>query len=431
MTNIQLRDYQQDAVKAWETNSHRGILQMATGTGKTYTAIGAFDRLYNQQESPLLVIVSVPYTHLAQQWAVSFSEWGYDSVAQLYGSRTRNWKSELSRLISDLQIGLRSHEIVITTHATMAEEYFRNSIADLDADSLLIADEVHGLGSEHQRRGLVEAHDFRLGLSATPRRYFDEEGTEFLLEYFNDIVFEFTLADAIPEYLVEYDYHPRIVEMTPDELKEYRSFSQQLASAVNQEEPDEELIQRLRIKRSKIVKSATQKYRELRSILDELGEPDHLLIYTNHKQIDRVQNICTERSIKQHRFTAEESDDERARLLEQFSQGHLDALVAMRCLDEGVDVPSTRQAIMMSNSGNRMQFVQRRGRVLRHAPGKDHATIYDLIVVPTLDPDRTLLQSERTIMETEIRRFEEFAETARNEKQARSVIEPVRNAYNL
>lgn len=431
MSNIELRRYQEEAINAWFEHGKRGIFQMATGTGKTFTAIGALDRFLDQRKTPIIVIVGVPFTHLAQQWAVSLGEFGFSKPHLLYGSRTREWKSELSRLLSDLSIGIRTSEIVISTHATMSSSYFYEAIQDSNLDAFLIADEVHGLGSPHQKSALIDEYDFRLGLSATPRRYYDEEGTEFLLEYFGDIVYEYSLADAIPQFLVPYDYYPVVVEMTADELDEYRQYSQRLGVLQNQEEVDEEVVQRVRIKRAKIVKSAENKYSALLNVLDDIDTPDHLLVYTNHQQIDHVQKLLNDRGVRQHKFTARESDAQREELLERFQTGELDALVAMKCLDEGVDVPSTRQAIMMSNSGNRMQFVQRRGRVLRRSPGKDKAEIYDFIVVPSLDPDRTLIRSERTILQTELRRFEEFVNTARNESQARNRIQPVRRKYEV
>jgi superfamily II DNA or RNA helicase len=121
----------------------------------------------------------------------------------------------------------------------------------------------------------------------------------------------------------------------------------------------------------------------------------------------------------------------REELLTRFADGEYEALVAMRCLDEGVDVPATRTAVLMANTGNPMQFIQRRGRVLRHSPGKDRAVIFDLIVVPTLNPGDDMAASEKYILKKELRRFEEFASTAENEYEARNKIEDVRIAYGI
>jgi superfamily II DNA or RNA helicase len=431
--NITLRDYQQAAVDAWFDNGRQGIFEMATGTGKTYTAIGALSKLLTEENESTLVVIAVPYTHLADQWTESLAEWGYEKTWDVYGTANPEWKNDLSKLVSDLTIGIRDHAIVLTTHTTFATEAFRSTVDRGDCATLVIADEVHGLGSEHQREGLSETYDWRLGLSATPKRYYDETGTDYLLDYFGGIVYSYSLADAIPEYLTPYEYHPTIVELDREELDEYKGLSTKIASELNKEHPDEERLTRLMNKRARIIKSAAGKVSTLRELLQSMDDPDHLLVYTNSQQIDDVQAVLNDVGVIHHKFTYEEDAEERAELLEGFERGAYDTLVAMKCLDEGVDVPATKQAILMSNSNNPKQFIQRRGRVLRRADelGKEKAIIYDMIVVPSTDPNRRLLDSERTILKNELRRFLEFADTAMNSTQAKNIIQPLCTAYEL
>jgi superfamily II DNA or RNA helicase len=433
---ITLRDYQQTAVKNWEDNQRCGLFEMATGTGKTYTAIGAMRNLlqeYRQRDQSLLVVITVPMTHLAKQWAESLADFDYLSPKLLYGSYRTDWKGALQSLIDDMELGLSEAEIIITTHQTGSTPFFRQQVRSADCDSLVIADEVHNLGAEHRRKGLVQEFDYRLGLSATPERFYDEEGTEFLFRYFDKTVFEFTLSDAIPEYLTPYEYYPRIVEMDGEELDRYRKISHKLAKLSNSDDTDiEETRERLLTKRANILKSARRKYDELEAILDEI-DIDHLLVYTNFEQIDEVQKRMADRGVVQHRFTAEEDDEERQRLLTAFAEGRYEALVAMKCLDEGVDVPSTRQAILMANSRNPKEFVQRRGRVLRQhsESGKEKAVIYDMVVVPTTNPDAELAASEKGILTRELERFEEFAATSLNEDHARLALQDIRREFEV
>jgi superfamily II DNA or RNA helicase len=251
------------------------------------------------------------------------------------------------------------------------------------------------------------------------------------LDYFGGIVYEYSLADAVPEYLTPYDYEPIIVEMTAEELEEYQQESKKLASAAASDKIEEEVVEHLAMKRASIVKSAENKYRHLRRILQQIDNPDHLLVYTNPDQIDDVQRILNEEGIVHHKFTYHEDEDQRDELLEGFDAGGWDALVAMKCLDEGVDVPATRQAILMSNSGNPMQFIQRRGRVLRQAEGKDKATIYDMVVVPSKNPGDDVSGSERKLLEKELDRFAEFAENANNKHTALNVIDDIRVKYRI
>lgn len=428
---ITLRDYQQQAVDAWFDNDNHGLFQMATGTGKTFTALAALDEYIDTVDDSLLCVIAVPQNHLARQWANEMDTFGLDQPKFVFGSANRDWKKDLSRLVSNVKLGIHPFTCLITTHTTLANEKFREKIEGLNQEAILIADEVHGLGSEHQRQGLLDVYDARIGLSATPERYYDEEGTNFLLDYFGGSIFEYTLEDAIPEYLTPYKYHPAIVEMDEDEIEEYRAMTGKVAAAYADDDIDDEVHQILQSKRASIVKRAIRKYDALRDILDSLDNPKHLLVYTNPQQIDTVGEILNEYGIIHHKFTYQEDDDLRDELLERFGTGEWDALVAMKCLDEGVDIPATQTAILMSNSGNPMQFVQRRGRVLRQSPGKEFATIYDIIVVPTLNPDDDIAQSEQNILKKELRRFEEFAATANNEHAARNKIEKVRMAYRI
>lgn len=428
---ITLRDYQREAVDAWFNNGCRGLFQMATGTGKSLTGLKALEEYLEKQDEPVLSVIAVPVTHLAPQWEDEMDLLNLPSPQYLFGSANNNWKQDLSRTVSNVSLGIRDREFVITTHKTLSSDYFREKIHDLDAKAVLIGDEVHRQGSESYRKGLMDKFTARIGLSATPERYYDEEGSEFLIEYFDGVIYEYTLSEAIPEHLTPYEYNPVIVEMTSAELEEYREMTTKLIRTSASDEVDEEVSERIAMKRADILKRAENKYDRLRRVLGQMNEIEHLLVYTNSEQIDQVQRILNEFGAVHHKFTYEEGEEERDMLLEQFAEGTHEALVAMKCLDEGVNVPATRTAILMSNSGNPMQFIQRRGRVLRHAEGKERAVIYDMIVVPTLSPDEDTRKSEQNILSKELERFEEFAANAINEHSARNSIQRLRTAYRL
>ncbi|WP_411964684.1 DEAD/DEAH box helicase family protein [Haloferax sp. YSMS24] len=426
-----LRDYQQEAVDAWFENDCRGLFQMATGTGKTFTALAALERYAKSVDKPLLTVIAVPVTHLASQWADEMSIFDLPKPHLLFGSVAKDWKQELSRITTNIELATKDHEIVITTHQSLYNSDFRDKVERLPGPIVFIGDEVHGLGSDEQRSGLIEAYTARIGLSATPERYYDEAGSRYLLEYFDGTVFEFPLADAIPEYLTPYEYHPIIVEMTEDEVEEYNKQSRKVAAVAASDKLDEETLSQVAAQRADIIKSAERKYDALRNQLGKRDDWHHLLVYTNDTQISKVQSILTEYDIIQHKFTNEEDEKTRGQLLSSFEKGEYDALVAMKCLDEGVDVPATEHAILMSNSGNPKQFIQRRGRVLRRSEGKNKSIIYDMFVVPTMTPSDDIPAVEKKILRRELDRFEEFAESALNKHSAWNVIDQVRRAYKL
>lgn len=431
---IELRDYQVQAIQAWFKEGCRGLFEMATGTGKTITALAASIELF-KREGRLIIVIACPYTHLINQWAGVVEEFGYNYVLA-YGA-IGSWANEVTNNLLDLRAGFVKNLVVLTTHDTLSNESFTEIIEnESTSPQLLIVDEVHSVGSPKRRSGLLDCYDYRLGLSATPQRWFDEEGTTALFDYFGDTVFELPLADAIPDFLVPYEYYPFFVELTTEELEEYQKMTQRIIRrACSVEDPkNDEALGLYSIFRQRIIKRAKNKYRCFEDILDSLESYDHTLVYCSPdspEQMRRVQEILNERGIVQSRFTGDESSEERKKLLWSFAKGHHQMLVAMKCLDEGVDVPSTRTAILLASSGNPKQFIQRRGRVLRKDEGKDKAIIFDIIVVPTLNGslNEDTLKIERRILRRELQRYDEFATLAMNSLYALNQIGPIKRQY--
>ncbi len=430
---IQLRDYQRTAVDSWLTPG-AGFIEMATGTGKTYVGLKCLEEL-QRREKRLAVIISVPFIHLITQWVNDLRGWGMRSI-QAHGTNSM-WTDDLMNAILDLNNEHINQLIVVTTHDTFSNPSFSNMMSKAKTTIMLIADEVHGLGSEQRRKGLMDRYEYRLGLSATPRRWLDDEGTLALENYFGKTVFEFSLKDAIQGgYLVPYEYHPHFIEMTNEELIEYENYSRKLAKQYFASRDDTSrvrVLELLAIQRQRIVVNSRNKMTEFVKILDSLGELRNCLVYCSPNQIDGVQQILNERGVIQHKFTAKESKDDRDVLLSRFADGTYQALVAMMCLDEGVNVPPTRMAIFLASSGNPKQFVQRRGRILRPFPGKDKAVVYDLVVVPTLsrEPDPDLIEMETKILRRELQRLHEFASTSLNPTKTATALYPIISRYKI
>jgi superfamily II DNA or RNA helicase len=428
-----LRAYQEEAVRCWVQNAGKGIFEMATGTGKTYTAIGCLLHLL-RSEHPLLAVVSVPFKHLVDQWQENLARFGMFSE-QAY-SLSPSKLNQIADRLFDLQNGISEYLILLTTHDTLYLEKFCRLVRKSTVSRFLIADEVHGLGSPERQGGLLQEYSYRLGLSATPTRWFDPEGTAVLQAFFDKTVFEFPLAKAIDAgYLCQYEYYPLFSELNEAEMKRYYEWTEKIARKYAkslEDEKEREIFGLYCILRQKVVVNASAKLERLESILDGLPNLSHCLVYCSPQQIREVQQIMNRHGIRQHKFTARESATKRQELLDQFADGHYRVLVAMRCLDEGVDVPSTRTAVILASSTNPREFIQRRGRILRNYEGKKKATIFDVVVVPSLSETRNeYFGLEAKIMETELRRFVEFARSATNAGIAYAGIAEFASKYDL
>lgn len=438
--HVQLRPYQIEACEAWFQAKGRGVLAMATGSGKTITSLAAAVRLLKEQER-LFVVVSCPFQHLVDQWYGDAGAFGFRPI-RAYQTRS-SWEASVNGRILDYKLGNRSFVMLITTHATLSSEVMQASLARISGPALLVADEMHHLGAEHGRLALPPVFQYRMGLSATPERWFDEAGTESLRDYFGGTVFEFTLADAIAQgYLTKYYYYPHLVELTIDEIENYEELTRRIARLYNASPESRrwELREALLRQRADILNKAQNKLEKVKELLQCKRNLHHALFYCAPGQIDTVTSLLgNDFGLRVHKFTSEESTQERGRLLEDFAQGRLQALVAMRCLDEGVDVPSTQVAYLLASTSNPREFIQRRGRILRQAPGKRHAVIHDLVALPSLDsikkgpPDGSFssFEMERRILRRELSRFREFADNSINGFQATEIIWEYAKYYKL
>lgn len=439
--SFELRDYQKEAINNWIDAGKRGIFEMATGTGKTFTSLGCLDVVKKECSSnydPLLTVIVMPTAHLVDQWEEDVLKFDFDVVIKAYSANS-SWKKDLPDYLLDLSIGELENVVILTTHTTASGSEFRDMVKECGVDSFLIVDEVHGIGSKTHKLALEPFYNYRLGVSATPERWMDDVGNEAIFSFFGDIVYKFTLSDALirinpstgKTFLTPYDYYPIFVELTDDEFDDYATYSSIIAQLYSKlkSNPKNKSEIKLQIKnkllaRQKILNIAENKYIEFRNLFSNIyeqseGKLKNLLIYChNSDQLNKVSNILNDFDLIKHKFTGSETISDRLILLEQFSKGNVNALVAMKCLDEGVDVPSAEIAIIMASTSNPREYIQRRGRILRRYENKDLAIIYDMIVTMSDRQIRRLSSSERNlelqIMEKEAERYREFARDAKN-----------------
>lgn len=458
---VEARPYQQNAIQHWLDQEGRGILRMATGTGKTITALIAGCRVVELLDRGLLLTVAVPYQHLVDQWAADLEEFGARPVLA-YQSR-RNWQPRLERELLEFNNGSRRTCVVITTHRTLSQESARRTLDRATGPAMLIADEVHHLGADQSQKALMKSFDLRLGLSATPERWYDEEGTEALEEYFGGTVFEYGLQQAIDTgALCQYYYVPHIVELQDDEMDRYMQLTSKIGRLFARQGgnsdfdlEDNQALQTALFQRARLIGTAREKLDLLVKLFHQQSDLSHSLVYCGdgstgveqdgERHVDatthRLRNDC---DLTVERFTAREDQAERERLLSAFESGEIEVLTSIRCLDEGVDVPATRTAYILASTSNPRQYIQRRGRILRQHPGKKYAVIHDFITIPDTTRHPAILSddrygAERNLIRKELERVTMFAEAARNHPDAdisgvpttdRSLQE-IKRRYNL
>lgn len=423
---LKLRNYQEEAITAWESNNYRGILEMATGTGKTITSLAAATRIFRRKQRLILLIV-VPYKHLVTQWSDECINFGFKPIKIVESSR--EWEPEFARQIQVYRMGLINNVCIVATNSALVSNKFSFILNEVWNETLIIIDEVHHAGSPVMQKKLPLEAPWRLGLSATPIRNYDELGTDTLLNYFGEIIFEFGLEKAIGKFLTPYYYYPIPVAMTEEEFGEYCILTRQLGKFVHSTEGEmPEIAKRIAIKRARIQNNSITKLEWLRNNISKYQNISYTLFYVGESLFDPVKQLLgVDKRIRIHEFTQRQNNLERQNIINLFSKGDLQALVAMKCLDEGIDVPPTREAYFLASSGNPREFIQRRGRVLRLFEGKEFAIIRDLISIPPIEfiemgkmhPDYSAIRSSFV---REYKRIKEFASLAINRYQA---LEPM------
>ncbi|MET3699838.1 superfamily II DNA or RNA helicase [Bacillus oleivorans] len=435
--NITLRDFQQEAIEKWFENHGRGLFEMATGTGKTITSLAAASRFVNEHKTSV-VLITVPFNHLVDQWESEVRMFGFNPIVRQGISSA--WRSQLRTKIFEVNKGLRTNLCIITTHATGSTDEFLKLMEQVKVPLLYIADESHYLGAKKLGKLLHPHFPYRIGLSATPDRWFDEEGSSKLREYFEPTVIELPITEAVEKgFLTPYRFFPKTVALTDAEYEQFQSYTRKIINTQNDKNlsPSErrDKVHQLLIARSRIVNNAEEKLMLLKSILEEKIEKEgietikHTLVYSPQGKTGEIVKMLAELGIRAHEFIYTVSNQKKMELLDQFADGEIQVLVAMKCLDEGVNIPATKEAYFLASTTNPREFVQRRGRILRKYRDKKEAIIYDFYAMP---PSSHLGEDAAVgLLKREIPRFAEFAEGSLNKFEAREVILPILGAFNL
>lgn len=445
------RAYQKEAYEAWVKNDYTGVFAMATGTGKTVTSLNCLLNIFNKEQSYRAIIL-VPSIALLNQWEIEVNSFNFRKILKVGGGN--NWEKDFANYCSNYSWGLKENLVIISTYGSFVLERFQKSFKKVQKDFLLIADEAHNMGANNIKSKLSNLEVLRkIGLSATPKRIYDPEGTLAIDKFFNDeppYTYSFGMEKALEHgFLTGYKYHPLIVELTEEEFEEYSIISKQLLKFFDFENgkfKDDPIVEILLLKRKSIIHKAHNKISLFSSIIGELKKTEKNKYvfayipegYSTNDDGDSVKilNEYLKRvnkdypNVKMNSYTSEDQD--LSGILRGFEEGKIEILFAMKMLDEGVDVPRAEIGIFASSTGNPRQFIQRRGRLLRKHKDKAYSTIYDMVVVPKLDSNTNeLFNIERNLVQNELTRVAYFASLSMNFYDSKEALIDICKKYNL
>jgi len=420
-----LREHQSEVFAHWIEAGHKGLIVFATGGGKTIVGISAIEEILSQKKH---VIVAVPSILLLDQWYREIKQDLPNVKITIFGGQFGlAGRAHILRLLLDTS---SEPTVILTTFGTAATETFREIVSSASNIGIIV-DEVHGIGSPENRLILdsLSKSKMRMGLSATPERFNDLVGTTAIYQFFgSELEPKFTLEDAINKgILVPYDYTFALSTLSETEQKDYDRLSlqiSQLVARIKSGDVDGSLqgrLDKLRINRSRILKGANDKVEISYEVLKrEYVEGDRWFIYCQDQtQLNSVKERILTLNLHVLEYHSNMIGDRPAQL--DFFEKEGGVMLAIKCLDEGIDIPRVNKALILASSSNPREYVQRRGRVLRRHEGKYSAKIIDTFVMSTMGEILSM---------NELYRGREFAKTARNESVRYEIEELIRNSLS-
>lgn len=438
---IELRGYQKEAVERWLENGKRGVFKMATGTGKTFTALICINSyLEKMKRYGNRILIIVPQKNLAEQWKedlldfTSENDFIFTYYSEISSDKKRNARKVWIKDFGD--DGQFNIYLCITIDSLMGFQHFKAKRPDL-----VIGDEVHSYGTKNRMDTLNERLDdvkYVLGLSATPERYYDPEGTQRTFNYFGPVIFEYGIKEAQKDgALSNYNYYLFIAKLTEEEEERVRDLTKKIGKgiAINFEneisEKDNILspsVKTLMNQRAKVIKKARNKLSVLRRILEEnKNKLKQCIVYCeDSEQLDAVQRVFEELKIDSY-IKYHSGVLKRDEALNLFKRSNCRFILSMHCLDQGVNIPSCESLILLSSSRNPREYIQRRGRVLRNPTNRIKPTvkIYDILAFP-----QQLEEMYRGIIMAQLLRAWEFIRCSQSPEE-KMKLEEILDKYNI
>lgn len=374
--------HQDIAVKTFLEKEH-GILAMATGTGKTVTAMKIINKLFDSGEIRR-VVITMYGNDLLDQWAIQ--------IRENYKNKQINYHYASQKMMKDFVMHPDDSILILSRDARNLSkllDLFDRLPGDYRNDTLFVFDEVHGAGSNtfvENLSGRLSPYRYRLGLSATPEREYDEAGNDFLLNEIGEVIFEFTLQDAIQKgILCEFNYIPLPYVLSDEEKLKKRKIIAAFNAKKESGEPvdEKDMFTQLAL----VNKTAVNKLEEFESLISQRPELlQKCIIFVQTMEYGaKLQEILVRYSDKYLTYYA---DDEKINL-ENFAAGKIDCLLTCKKVSEGIDISSVTNIILFSSDRSKLVTTQRIGRALRldkNNPEKK-ATVVDFVIEDSEEND--------------------------------------------
>lgn len=437
--------YQEEAYNAWIANNRMGIFSMATGTGKTVTSLNCVLHEF-QIDGFYHLLILVPTLDLVEQWVGELQNFNFKKVLCV-SSLNPSWRHELVDLSQRIKRGKKIINFaIISTYDSFVNRDFQLLLPSISGHMILIADEAHNIGGNLVTKCFRSLQiQRRIALSATPERIYDDDEAEGIGPFFNDkypYTYSFPMSKAINDgRLCRYYYYPKIAYLNNEEMELYSYYTMKLVALWDEHKKcfsNQKEAEIIRMNRRRIIHKCDDKLRVYSEILREIGEErlKYTFVYapqgkyakvgkdtvslSEEDDISFIQKLLDETKrvypkLYCNTFTSKDNKETRSTLLKAFGDGTLDVLLAMKCLDEGVDVPRAEIGIFTASTGNPREFIQRRGRLLRKHNEKKYSYIYDIIVIPdTISRESSFSTMESNLVKSELKRVAYFATLAQN-----------------
>lgn len=456
---LNVRPYQKNALNSWFDKDKKGILEMATGTGKTITALNIMYEVNKQSKKKNLntcFIILCPLTYLTRQWEEECDNFNLSNV--ICNSTNNKWQSQANLKINKFNYSNSNNSFaLIVTNDTFKgnknSQKFKHMLKKIkkNQEIMIIIDECHNVGTKSFEECFEEKVfkniKLRLGLSATPERQNDDVGNKIIKNYLDKTVYYYSLKEAIENnFLTKYYYYPHYVSLTENENEAFYQITQKAKRLEVFKKKSESLKRQLKflyIERSRIINLAEEKTNLLINLLDKNSYNNLIYVGASKREEQENKNIIEIKEkleyfeIKFGKFTAEENNIERLEVISKFINKEINGIVAIKCLDEGINIPSIHRAYVLASTTNYREYVQRRGRILRKSDGKKYAEIHDFILIPneyqnsnfTLNKDD--ISTGRLLLKRELKRVEEYNSLAENRYQNEEKMFDYKKIYDL